>query len=141
MKVEFYVVENLADVWTLAGEQGEGLAVCHTVDVEPKVDFDPENYKADFPVVHLSPDKKVFVVNCDHAWLSQVLDLSNPEKYVSFDIGGPKRCVVSMDLANDFVGCEVPSAPAPESVVEPEPSDFEVESWVPQDESTEEDDE
>jgi hypothetical protein len=42
---------------------------------------------------------------------------------------------------NDFVGCEVPSAPAPESVVEPEPSDFEVESWVPQDESTEEDDE
>jgi hypothetical protein len=88
----------------------------------------------------LSPDKKVFVVNCDHAWLSQVLDLSNPEKYVSFDIGGPKRCVVSMDLANDFVGCEIPSAPAPESVVEPE-SDFEVESWVPQDESTEEDDE
>ena len=133
MKVEFYVVENLADVWTLAGEQGEGLAVCHTVDVEPKVDFDPENYKADFPVVHLSPDKKVFVVNCDHVWLSQVLDLSNPEKYVSFDIGGPKRCVVSMDLANDFIGCEVPLEPAPESVVEPESSDFEVETWVPKD--------
>jgi len=30
-------------------------------------------------------------------------------------------------------------APEPEPVVEPEPSDFEVESWVPQDESTEED--
>ena len=59
MKVEFYVVENLTDVWTLAGEQGEGLAVCYTADIEPKVDFNPENYKADFPLVYLSPDKKV----------------------------------------------------------------------------------
>jgi len=133
MKVEFYVVENLADVWTLAGEQGEGLAVCHTLDVEPKVDFDPENYKADFPLVYLSPDKKVFVVNCDHAWLSRVLDLSKPEKYVSFDIGGPKRCVVSMDLANDFVGCELPSEPVIEPDPQPDPQEV-AKEWYPMDE-------
>ena len=141
MKIEFYVVENLTDVWTLAGEQGEGLAVCHTADVEPKVDFNPENYKADFPLVYLSPDKKVFVVNCDHLWLTNVLDLKRPEDYVSFDIGGPKRCVVSMDLANDFVGCEMPSAPAPETVIESEDSFPTIDHLIPEPNFAKEDEE
>jgi hypothetical protein len=133
MKVEFYVIENLKDVWTLAGEQGEGLAVCHTLDVEPKVEFNPENYKGDFPLVFFSPDKKVFVVNCDHKWLTNVLDLNKPELYISFDIGGPKRCVVSTDLANDFVGCEVPSEPVIEPDPQPDPQEV-AKEWYPMDE-------
>jgi len=134
MNVEFYVIKNLTDVWTFAAQKGEGLIVCHTEDVEPKVNFNPENYRGNSQLLFLSPDKKVFVVNCDHGWLKGTLDLSKPEMYIDFTIGGPNKCVVSHDLANDFIGCEVPSKPAPESIVEPEPSDFEVETWVPQDE-------
>ena len=123
MKVEFYTFENLEDVWVKSWEQRDGLAVCSAADVNLVTTFNPEEYYRSDVLMYRTGDKNLFVVNTEHDLIkdgSQFINFNKPEKYVGFDIGGPNVCVVSTDLGNNIVGCEVPSEPAPETVVEPE---------------------
>ena len=46
-----------------------------------------------------------------------------------------------MDLANDFVGCEVPSTPAPETVIESENSFPTIDHLIPEPNFAKEDEE
>ena len=79
----------------------------------------------------------VFILNCEHAvYRNNISQKSKAEKLLGFNL-------VSTSLwrnAHQLDAVSVCDASEPEPAPEPEPSDFEVETWVPQDESTEEDD-
>ena len=90
----------------------------------------------------------IFIFNCAHplwqdkSYIKQLAD-DNWLKSCPLSPGVNKVMDDSIESYFDinFIPPVAPEpAPEPEPVVEPEPSDFEVESWVPQDESTEEDD-
>jgi hypothetical protein len=130
MKVEFYTINKLEDVWVNSWNQRDGIAVFSTVDVDLKTSFDPELYYKPDTLMYLTANKNLFVVNTEHPLIqegSQFINFNKPEKYITFDIGGANICIKSQKLSSEIEGYTEP-------IIEPEPSDFEVETWVPQDE-------
>ena len=128
MRVEFYTFENLEDVWVKSWEQRDGLAVCSAVDVNLVTNFNPEEYYRSDVLMYRTEDKNLFVVNTEHDIIkdgSQFINFNKPEKYIGFDVGGPNVCVVSADLENNIVGCEMVPESVTETVVEVELKDEE----------------
>ena len=128
MNIEFYTFENLEDVWVKSWEQRDGLAVCSAVDVNLVTNFNPEEYYRSDVLMYRTEDKNLFVVNTEHDIIkdgSQFINFNKPEKYIGFDVGGPNVCVVSADLENNIVGCEMVPESVTETVVEVELKDEE----------------
>ena len=128
MNIEFYTFENLEDVWVKSWEQRDGLAVFIAVDVNLVTTFNPEEYYRSDVLMYRTGDKNLFVVNTEHNLIkdgSQFINFNKPEKYIGFDIGGPNVCVVSADLENNIVGCEMVPESVTETVVEVELKDEE----------------
>ena len=130
------LLDSHKDLWkvpALQGFEGTAVVICDRV-LTQTVDFDSISCTA---VCH-TEDKDVVVLDCSHPFIkSKVGNPKDPSRLMGFNFGKKEYFLLCSELDSKF---SATAAPKPESVVEPEPSDFEVESWVPQDESTEEDD-
>lgn len=119
------------DLWkapSMQDFQGKAVIVCSDRKLSKRVDFESVGSTA----IVYTEDKNVVVFDCSHPFVkSKIGSPKNPAKFMGFNIGKPSYYSISDELDTLFSATTVP---APEPVVEPEPSDFEVETWVPQDE-------
>ena len=137
MKVEFYTINKLEDVWVNSWNQRDGIAVFSTVDVDLKTSFDPELYYKPDTLMYLTANKNLFVVNTEHPLIqegSQFINFNKPEKYITFDIGGANVCIKSQKLSSEIEGYTEP-------VVEPEDSFPSIDHLVPEPNFAKEDEE
>ena len=121
-------------------QNNEGVALVTTGDAGDV--SEAELLKAlDGKAVLFNSSRSIFIFDCSHRLWKDKTYKRNIAAGMELTKGVEKILDDSIEKYVDGTFVPEPDpVPEPEPVVEPEPSDFEVESWVPQDESTEEDD-
>ena len=134
---------KLNQVWSVPKlENFKGVALVITSNVEMKSLFDASKYLGGGSIMCHTVDRDVCIMDCSKGWFRQV---DSGSDYSS--VFGSKKCNVSDELRTHFnPEVSVPPtpepapepapepSPEPEVIVEPDPSDFNVETWTPQDE-------
>jgi hypothetical protein len=123
-------------IWKIPHDQDfTGIAVVIKENAILSESFEPNDFIEKTKPMFFSPCKSVYIINCEQSKFT-VVNLNRLDDYMRFQLVAPHRWGESVDLAKLF------NLPVDQPVFEdekwvtpePEPSDFEVETWVPQDE-------
>jgi hypothetical protein len=94
-------------------------------------------FVTDYSIMMRDAFDRIFIVDCSKPFYKQKIGLNtNLNNFVNFDVGDTSlwRIATKLNSVLPDAHKSPEPAPEPEPVVEPEPSDFKVETWVPQDE-------
>ena len=119
-------LEQVFTIPQLQEHNGIGMVLLSSSYLTDKVDVD--NFVSDGCVMMRDPFDRLFVVDCKKPFYKSSIGPSTKlSNFINFDVGSTALWRIAINLGN-IVGPDLTP------VNEPEPSNFEVETWVPQDE-------
>ena len=120
---------GLQQVFSIPVEQGyDGKAVALLSSSYLANTVDVDNFITDGCVMMRDPFDRLFVLDCSNPFYKNAIGpKTNLNNFTSFNVGSTSLWRIAVDLSGNVGPDIIP-------VNEPEPSDFEIETWVPQDE-------
>jgi len=119
-------LEQVFSIPVKQGYNGHAVALLSSSYLTNTIDVG--SFVTDGCVMMRDPFDRLFVLDCSKPFYKNAIGpKTNLSNFIGFDVGSTSLWRIAVDLSNSVGPDIIP-------VNEPEPSDFEVETWIPQDE-------